>query len=109
MREGVWLLMAAMTAVGVVVDMQWLMVNRIGLPRAGWVVVSIFAGPLAGVIYCLLRRRAKRSLVNAVWQLVGDASQPLDIRRDRLLALRHSGLVGGPVFRTCLDTLNAGR
>ena len=91
---------------GFVIDMQRLMANRIGLPRAGWVLASLCAGPLAGIIYCVFRQRAKRSLVNAVWRLVGDASQPLDIRRNRLLALRHSGLVGVSVFKTCLTILN---
>lgn len=109
MREGVWALMAAVTTVCVVLDMQRLKVNRIVLPRAGWILASLCGGPLAGVIYCVLRRHAKRSLVRAVWQLVGDASQSLDVRREHLFALRRSGLVGMPVFRTCLETLDVER
>jgi hypothetical protein len=109
MWKGVWSLMAAATAVGVVLDMNRLLVNRIGLPRAGWVLASACAGPLAGTIYCVLRRRVKRSLVKAVWQLVGDVSQPRDVRRERLFALRRSGLVGTSIFRTCIETLDMER
>lgn len=107
MFQLVWFISAAMTALGIALDMHLLRANRVGLRPIGWVVASACVGPIAGVVY-LIRRRAARSALNeAVWQFVGDASHRADVRRERLIALKRSGLLGSPVFRACLAKLDA--
>lgn len=108
MFKVIWLLDAAVVALGIALDMRRLRINRVGLGRRGWLLASVCGGPVAGAAYLVLRRAAWRALVAAVWQGVGDASHPTHIRRARLVALHRSGLVGEPVFRACLRTLDAG-
>ncbi|WP_233829201.1 hypothetical protein [Paraburkholderia sp. ZP32-5] len=105
----IWPLGAAVTALSIVFDMRRLMINRVGLSSMGWVVACVCAGPLAGGAYLILRRGARRQLVEAVWRIAGDQFQPVDLRRARLIALLRSGLVGAPVFHACMKQLDAER
>jgi hypothetical protein len=105
----IWSLSAAIAAFSIVFDMRRLMINRVGLSRMGWVAACACIGPLAGGAYLILRRGARRKLVEAVWRIAGDPLQPVDLRRARLIALLGSGLVGTPVFQTCMKQLDAER
>ncbi|MBN3777330.1 hypothetical protein G3O06_07125 [Burkholderia sp. Ac-20345] len=107
MFQLVWLSGIAVTALGITFDMHRLRTNRVGLRPTGWVVASVCAGPIAGIAYVIRRRTALATLVDAVWQLVGDATHPDTARRERLIALERSGLLGAPVFRACLARLAA--
>ncbi|ESS48904.1 hypothetical protein L665_04098 [Ralstonia solanacearum SD54] len=55
----------------------------------------------------LQRRVARQALIDAAWALVGDANQPAHVRRERLIALERSGVLGAPIFRACLAVLDA--
>lgn len=103
----VWFTSAAMTALGIALDMHRLHANRVGLRPIGWVVASACVGPIAGVAYLIRRRAARAALIEAVWQFVGDTSHPADARRERLIALERSGLLGPLVFQACLAKLDA--
>lgn len=105
MVKVMWLLTAVGVALGIVCDMRRLKVNRVGTSRLVWVIASACTGPFAGATYLVLRRAIWRTLIEAVWRAVGDASQPRHVRRVRLLELRRCGLVGEPVYRACLRTL----
>ncbi|WP_334054371.1 hypothetical protein [Burkholderia cepacia] len=107
MFQLVWLSSIVTTAFAIVFDMHRLRANRVGLRPLGWIVVSVCVGPIAGITYMLRRRSAQAALVDATWQLIGDAAHPIAIRRERLIALRRSGMLGTPVFRACLAMLDA--
>lgn len=107
MFQIVWLSGVAVTVLGIALDMRRLRANRVGLPAAGWVFASACVGPVAGAAYLLLRRSARRALIDAAWALVGDANQPAHVRRERLIALERSGVLGVPIFRACLAVLDA--
>ncbi|WP_296224943.1 hypothetical protein [Ralstonia sp. UBA689] len=107
MFQLVWLSGAAATALAIVLDMRWLRANHVGLPAAGWVFASACIGPVAGAAYLLQRRAARRALIEAAWALVGGANQPAHVRRERLIALERSGVLGMPIFRACLAVLDA--
>ncbi|UQY83017.1 hypothetical protein [Ralstonia pseudosolanacearum] len=107
MFQIVWLSSAVATALSIVFDMRRLGANRVGLPPAGWVFASACIGPVAGAAYLLQRRATKRALIDAAWELVGDAHQSAHVRLERLLALERSGVLGTPIFRACQAVLNA--
>ncbi|OHU98945.1 hypothetical protein BLA34_18345 [Ralstonia solanacearum] len=107
MLQIIWLSGAAVTALGIVLDMRCLRANRVGLPASGWAVASACIGPVAGAAYLLQRRAARQALIGAAWALVGDANQPAHVRRERLIALERSGVLGAPIFRACLAALDA--
>lgn len=107
MFQIIWLSGAAVTALGIVLDMRRLRANRVGLPPAGWVFASACVGPIAGVAYVLQRRIMRRCLIDAAWALVGNANQPVHVRRERLIALERSGVLGATIFRACLAVLDA--
>ncbi len=107
MFQIVWLSSATVTALCIVLDMRRLRANYVGLPTAGWVFASACIGPIAGAAYLLQRRAARRALIDAAWALVGDANQPAHVRRERLIALERSGVVGVPIFRACLAVLDS--
>lgn len=100
-----WLVASAATALGIASDMQCLGVNRIGTSRNGWLLACVCAGPLAAGVYMYRRRTVWRSLINAVWQAAGDEDHPMHERRQRLLALRHTGLISRRVFLACWEQL----
>lgn len=102
----IWLLMATGIAAAVISDMRRLSVHRVGLSAVGWSFVCAGAGPLAIAAYLACRRVVWRLLVDSVWKIVGDASYPVDVRRERLIALRRNGLIGVPVFVACMKALN---
>lgn len=106
MFQLVWLSGAAATALGIALDMHRLRVNRVGLRPLEWVVASACLGPIAGAVYLIRRQAARSALIEAVWQFVGDTSHPVDLRRERLIALRRSGLLGTPIFKACLAELD---
>ncbi|MFV8598092.1 hypothetical protein [Ralstonia pseudosolanacearum] len=107
MLQLIWLSGVVATALGIVLDMRRLRANRVGLPAAGWVFTTACIGPVAGAAYLLQRRAVRRALIHAAWELVGDANQPPHVRRERLIALERSGVLGAPIFRACLAVLNA--
>lgn len=107
MFQLIWLSGVAATALGIVLDMRRLRANRVGLPASAWVFASACIGPVAGVAYLLQRRAARRALIGAAWELVGDANQPAHVRRERLITLERSGVLGAPIFRACLAVLDA--
>ncbi|CAM8819531.1 hypothetical protein NCW_03560 [Burkholderia pseudomallei] len=107
MFQLVWLSGATATALGIALDMHRLRTNRVGLRPIGWVVASACIGPIAGAAYLIRRQGARSALIEAAWQLVGDASHPVDVRRERLIALKRSGLLGAPIFQACLAALDA--
>lgn len=102
----IWLLIATGIAAAVISDMRRLLVHRVGLSPVGWLFVCIGAGPFAIAAYLVCRRVVWRMLVHSVWQIVGDGSHPIDVRRKRLIALRRNGLIGMPVFQACMKELN---
>ncbi|NKA93528.1 hypothetical protein GO283_01967 [Ralstonia solanacearum] len=106
MFQLIWLVGAAATALGIVLDMRRLRANRVGFPAAVWVFASACIGPVAGAAYLLQRRVVRRALIHAAWELVGDANQPAHVRRERLIALERSGVLGAPIFRACLAVLD---
>ncbi|WP_323122549.1 hypothetical protein [Burkholderia alba] len=93
------------TATGIVLDMDWLRINHAGLSRIGWCLASVVTGPFAGAAYLICRYFARRRLITAVWQMVGDASSPTCLRRSRLLALRQHDLISIPIFNACFAAL----
>ncbi|WP_247539134.1 hypothetical protein [Ralstonia pseudosolanacearum] len=107
MFQLIWLSGVAVTALGIVLDMRRLRAHRVGFPAAGWVFASACIGPVAGAAYLLQRRVVWRALINAAWELVGDVNQPAQVRRERLIALERSGVLGVPIFRACLAVLDA--
>ncbi|MGA4231777.1 hypothetical protein ACI2UN_08675 [Ralstonia nicotianae] len=107
MFQLVWLSSVVATALGIVLDMRRLRANRVGFSAAVWVFASACIGPVAGAAYLLQRRAVRRALINAAWELVGDANQPAHVRRERLIALERSGMLGAPIFRACLAVLDA--
>ncbi|AXV94637.1 hypothetical protein CJO80_03010 [Ralstonia solanacearum] len=107
MFQLIWLSGVVATALGIVLDMRRLCANRVGLPAAVWVFASACIGPIAGAAYLLQRRAVRRALIHAAWELVGDANQPAHVRRERLIALERSGVLGTPIFRACLAVLDA--
>ncbi|AXW09993.1 hypothetical protein CJO90_05635 [Ralstonia solanacearum] len=107
MFQLIWLSGVATTALGIVLDMRQLRANRVGLPAPAWVFASACIGPVAGVAYLLQRGAARRALIEAAWELVGDANQPAHVRRERLIALERSGVLGASIFRACLAALDA--
>lgn len=107
MFQLVWLSSAAATALGIVLDMRRLRANRVGLPASAWVFASACIGPVAGAAYLLQRRVARQALIDAAWALVGDDHQPAHVRRERLIALERSGVLGAPIFQACLAVLDA--
>lgn len=102
----IWLFCASGIATAIALDMRWLVINRIGVSRSSWIAISIFGGPIAGVIYLLLRRNAYRALVAAALSLIGDSSVSVQTRRERLTALEHGGFIGRPIVRACLTALD---
>ncbi|RQY65621.1 hypothetical protein [Burkholderia stagnalis] len=107
MWASLWFAAAATTALGIALDMRRLRVNRVGISRTGWVVACVCAGPLATGAYLYQRKAAWRALIDAVWQAAGDASHPVHVRRQRLLALRNTGVIGRRVFLACWEELEA--
>ncbi|WP_104657411.1 hypothetical protein [Ralstonia insidiosa] len=107
MFQIVWLSGVAVTALAIVLDMRRLRANRVGLPAAGWVFAAACIGPVAGAAYLLKRGAARQGLIDAAWALVGDAHQPAHVRRERLIALERSGVLGVPIFQACLAVLDA--
>jgi hypothetical protein len=103
-----WFVAASGVALAIAFDMRRLAVQRVGLSRIGWLFVCVGTGPFAGVAYLFFRRAVWSELLDSVWEIVGDASHPVSVRRKRLLALRSSGLIGAPVFRRCLVLLEEG-
>ncbi|CAM2148268.1 Cardiolipin synthase N-terminal domain-containing protein [Pararobbsia alpina] len=101
-KEKLWLIAALLTVLGILADMHELRVNRVSdFGRWAWVLSGVLLGPLALALYVPARRVTRRSLVASVWLAVGDASQPVEVRRARLLALKAQGLIGRAVFRAC--------
>jgi len=103
----IWLLTAVPVALGIAFDMRRLRVNRVGLSSWGWAAACVCASAFMVVPYLILRRRVWRKLIEAVWRFVGDSSYAIDVRRERLHALRASGLIGKAAFRACARTLDA--
>lgn len=103
----IWLCAAVSAALGIALDMRRLKVNRVGLSPPGWAAVCVCAGAFAVVAYLILRRRVWRKLIDAAWRFVGDSSYAIDVRRERLHALWHCGLIGEAAFRACTRTLDA--
>lgn len=99
-----WLISALVSWCAISLDMRRLVINRIGLTRAGWLIACAATGPLAGLMYLLLRERGRQALILAACTMLGDTA-PIDVRRIRLDALLASGLVGEPVYRACLKRL----
>jgi hypothetical protein len=62
---------------------------------------------LAAGAYLYQRKATWRALIDAVWQAAGDASHPVHVRRQRLLALRNTGVIGRRVFLACWEVLEA--
>lgn len=102
----IWLCAATAAALGIALDMRRLKVNRVCLSPLGWAVACVFASAFAALPYLMLRRRVWRTLLDAAWKLAGDESHTPAVRRERLDALQRSGLIGRPVLRACLRTLN---
>lgn len=105
MLQIAWLFGAAVTVLCIGLDMRRLRVNRVGLPMVGWLGISACVGPLAGAAYLIKRRSTRRTLIDAALALAGSADQPIHLRRTRLLALAHSGLLGRPILKACLAAL----
>lgn len=103
----IWLGAAMAAAFGIALDMRRLKVNRVGLSSPGWAAACVCASAFTVVPYLILRRRVWRKLIEAVWRFVGDSSYAIDVRRERLNALRASGLIGKAAFRACARTLDA--
>ena len=96
-----WLLGALLSALAIFVDMRRLRVARVGLPVLAWMGVCLIAGPLAAVLYLFMRPAVRRRLIQTVWLYVGDDTHPIRTRRERLLAMRHSGLIGPAIHEAC--------
>ncbi|MDE1142910.1 MAG: hypothetical protein V4793_25920 [Paraburkholderia tropica] len=105
----IWLLAATFTVLGIAIDMRRLRAHRVWLPLRGWVVACACAGTFSALPYLFMRQRVRRKLIAAAWVLIGGQSQPPEIRRKRLLALKQSGLLGEVVFRVCLASLDVQR
>ncbi|MCW0080580.1 hypothetical protein [Burkholderia pseudomallei] len=108
MFVGLWFAAAAVTALGIALDMRRLKVNRVGMSRIGWILACACAGPFVAGVYVYQRRAAWRALINAVWEAAGDDSHPVHVRRQRLLALRHTGVIGRQVYLACWEELEEG-
>lgn len=96
-----WLLGALLAALAIFVDMRRLRVARVGLPVPAWMGVCLIAGPLAGVFYLYMRPAVRRRLIQTVWLYVGDDTHPIRMRRERLLTMRRSGLIGPAIHEAC--------
>ncbi|MCJ0765368.1 hypothetical protein [Variovorax terrae] len=104
-----WILGAVLTALGIALDMHRMRVNSVGISLVGWLLATACLWPAAAVAYMWLRPAVRRRLINAVWRYVGDATQPMPLRRARLLTLWRSGLIGSSIFSACLKELGEGR
>jgi hypothetical protein len=102
-----WLSGAVPAALGIALDMHRLKVNQVGLSPSGWTVVCVSASAFTVVPYLILRRRVWRKLIDAAWNFVGDNSHAIDVRRERLHALKRTGLICDSAFRACMRTLDA--
>jgi len=100
-----WLAVSAGATLGISADMARLRVNRVVFRPLTWLLVSVVAGPTAVAIYLFARWRVRKQLIDHALELVGDASQLLDVRCARLRELHRSGLIGDEVFLTCLRLL----
>ncbi|KAB0636917.1 hypothetical protein WT19_04110 [Burkholderia stagnalis] len=105
MFMSLWFAASAATALGIASDMQCLGVNCVGTSLKGWLLACACAGPIAAGVYIYRRRAVWRSLITAVWQAVGDESHPMHERRQRLLALRQTGVISRRVFLACWEQL----
>ncbi|BCN13325.1 hypothetical protein RPSD_52100 (plasmid) [Ralstonia solanacearum] len=105
MLQIAWLSSAAAVALGIVLDMSRLRINRVGLPAACWIVACVCVGPLAGAAYLLRRRVVRRELIEAASELIGDSSHSVQIRRERLIALERNGVLGAAICRAGLAAL----
>ncbi|HTJ95421.1 MAG TPA: hypothetical protein VL424_20180 [Pararobbsia sp.] len=103
----IWLLGSIGIATGIVRDMRRMGINRVGFSRPAWFVASVCGGPLAAIVYLVLRRSARRRLVDSVWLMVGDSSHLREVRHARLLTLRAHDLIGEVVFKTCLRSIES--
>ncbi|WP_423391472.1 hypothetical protein [Burkholderia sp. LMG 21824] len=106
MFQLLWLGCTIATAFAISLDMHRLRARRVDLTPAGWIVSSICTGPIAGVIYLCRRGAARRALIDAAWTLVGDATFPVHVRRERLDALERAGLLGSSIYRECAAVLD---
>ncbi|WP_321926892.1 hypothetical protein [Paraburkholderia guartelaensis] len=102
----IWLGLALTTALAIAFDMRRLRVNYVWLSMTGWSLLCACAGAAAAIPYLALRWRVRRNLIAAAWALIGDESHTPELRQQRLIALKQSGLVGDVVFRICLRRLN---
>jgi hypothetical protein len=94
------------TGCAIALDMHRLRARRVGMTLGGWIVASACTGPLAGVIYLSRRGAARRALIDAAWTIVGDATFPVHVRRERLDALERAGLLGSSIYRECAAVLD---
>lgn len=101
-----WMAMSALVAVSIALDMRQLRTNRVWLTLSAWLLVCAGSAGLAAVPYLLFRRAVRRDLVAAAMTLIGDESDCIAIRRQRLATLRHSGLLSDSVFLICKDQLD---
>jgi hypothetical protein len=101
----VWLLTSAVIAVAITLDMHRLQLNRVGISRTGWIIACICTSPAAGIAYLWRRHAARKALISAVWKTIGDATEPLSVRRQRLITLRSNGLIGIEIYLACWNEL----
>ncbi|MGE0429380.1 MAG: hypothetical protein AB7P11_15360 [Hydrogenophaga sp.] len=96
-----WLLTAAASALGIVMDMRRLGTARVGVSANAWVGLALVAGPISLLAYLLKRRVVRQELIDGVWRLVGDSSHPLTVRYARLEALYRLEVVGPSIYFFC--------
>ncbi|AYQ43404.1 hypothetical protein BLA9940_00026 [Burkholderia aenigmatica] len=106
MFQLIWLGCAIATGCAIALDMHRLRAHSVGMTLGGWIVASVCTGPLAGVIYLSRRRTARRTLIDAAWTIVGDATVPVHVRRERLNTLERAGLLGASIYRECAAVLD---
>lgn len=103
---GCWVVVALAVALAITWDMRRLATNRAGLPLSGWVVLAAVLGALVLPFYVRQRAKVRRRLIAAAWVMVGGGDVESSIRLRRLEALHRAGLIGEPIFRTCLKRLD---
>ncbi|WP_233827759.1 hypothetical protein [Paraburkholderia sp. ZP32-5] len=103
----IWAACVVITACAIAFDMHQLGAQSVALTRVEWIAISVCAGPLAGMMYMSRRGAARRELIQSAWVIVGNSTFSTQIRRERLSALKRTGVLGPAIYRTCSTALDA--
>lgn len=100
-----WVVAALMFTSGIAIDMRCLGLRGLHIRARTWFLLSVAVGPISVVIYMCKRQSLRRRLMDAAWRLIGNEEFSVEVRRARLVTLRHTGLIGPAIYKACLQVL----